>query len=74
MRDAQFGVSSALLTIFFGAALANVLRGTPTISRCETSMPGEGQISDLHNLHQIRRAHEAVEGLWRTTDRNADRS
>jgi hypothetical protein len=29
MRDAQFGVSSALLTIFFGAALANVLRGVP---------------------------------------------
>jgi cytochrome d ubiquinol oxidase subunit II len=27
--DALFGLSSALLTIFFGAALANVLRGVP---------------------------------------------
>jgi cytochrome d ubiquinol oxidase subunit II len=29
LLDGLFGVSSALLTIFFGAALANVLRGVP---------------------------------------------
>src|ERR1035438_10413635 len=29
LLDGVFGVSSALLTIFFGAALANVLRGVP---------------------------------------------
>src|SRR6202167_2811721 len=29
LLDAVFGLSSALLTIFFGAALANVIRGVP---------------------------------------------
>jgi len=29
LLDGLFGLSSVLLTIFFGAALANVLRGVP---------------------------------------------
>ncbi len=57
LLDGVFGFSSALLTIFFGAALANVLRGVPLNRRRLLLSALVDQLATRHRARHSRLVH-----------------